>query len=583
MRSPNTWRRLTFELDRLNPESEALVAAVFEADATLEDWPDPLRCAPLHWLPTSSSSTISWCWELVRSLEVAPSIWSMLPRWTGFDRVRALSFRGRPLSLAVLSKVLGRPDLHCVVELDLVDGDLDDRLVSELLNAPSWNKLRGLSVQGNALSAPALSRLVTHLPPSIESLELSVDEERWPLNLEDHWSHAAPLRRLGLHAATINAHTVETLLRRRNLPGLEHLRLRQCTIDDSGFEALVNEALPGLEWLDLDHCALPKRFDGSSSDHVLKTLSLRGTLILSRPGWINTHHLRLTDLDLGHTRMSVESLSWVLGLRTTSSLKRLNVDGIPLATCFEDIMQGERSDTLEALSLARCGLGATSDLSRLGHACTLRELNLSNNELDARVIESFWIPFVSRQRESRLDLDVSGNPIGDSGAEVLSPSMQALHTLRMACCGLSSAGATRLVTSACEAGASALILDGNALDGLDPKVWRTLSTSKLHTLSMTNCGLDDAQVVDLGKLDAFARLVSLNLAANPVSLEGLVAMAVTGGLQCMRMLTLSGISFEDLVAVLSPHPSWWPSLKAVRLDGHDFLVPPRSGIRGATQ
>ena len=189
---------------------------------------------------------------------------------------------------------------------------------------------------------------------------------------------------------------------------------------------------------------------------------------------------------------------------------------------------------LQRLGIIDCGLtdnaiAALSTRSMLRSGSALRRLVLSDNQVTSAGIDSFVNAIVSQTdgRSRLVDLDLSRNPLGDTGALSLARLMTkdsplSLEALQMDRCGLHDAGVKGLLEKIpVSSRIRFLDMSGNefGVSGMFPicRLLRGDTGIQLEELRLTNARIKDDAVVDLfNAICQSSGLQSLDLSGIPL-------------------------------------------------------------------
>jgi Leucine-rich repeat (LRR) protein len=291
-------------------------------------------------------------------------------------------------------------------------------------------------------------------------------------------SHLARLRRLDLAGARIGAAGIKLLANSPHLGGLRELGLSGNAIGEKGLAVLLESP-----WFDL-----------------------------------------LKVLDLGDNGLESVRLA-------TSCLKELDLSNNPLGS---DV---ELPNGLKRLSLSNCG--AACGLAMNGDSM-LTHLNVAENEIDDAGLESL------ANLESLEVFDLSANRLTAYGAGVIADSFPVLWDLNLTANPIGDSGALTLM--------------------------RSESLGSLRRLNLTNCCLTGSGVQQLADSGTLGGLRSLSLGFNAIGDVAIGALASCPDLAGLQELDFAGtqIGFSGAIA-LAESPNL-PSLRCIALGDNPRLT-----------
>nr|GLL32326.1 receptor-like protein 12 isoform X3 [Ipomoea trifida] len=293
--------------------------------------------------------------------------------------------------------------------------------------------------------------------------------------------------------------------------------------DDTGIcnnclEGEINQSLINLTHLDYLDLSL-NNFSGIKIPEFLGTFKSLKYLNLSSSGFVGsipTHLGNLSSLeylDLGillidgpivDNNLATNNLEWLFGL---SSLKTLDMSGIPIGHSESWLNAINKLVSLSSLNLAFCNLGTTNPLSHVNSTTSLVWLNLEWNHLDSTI-------FLGLSNVTRLEhLSLGGNHINSH----LPDMFEHLASLKV------------------------VDLGGNFLTGT------ITSLCKMHNLIDIELGGNDFQGLIPNCLGNLTSLISLDLGNN--QFEGSIPNSLSN-LCRLQVLDLSGNKLTDFITTV---------------------------------
>ncbi|XP_045210363.2 uncharacterized protein LOC123561819 [Mercenaria mercenaria] len=243
--------------------------------------------------------------------------------------------------------------------------------------------------------------------------------------------------------------------------------------------------------------------------------------------------------ELNLTGAQLDSLGGLVSLISTASrhpcMRNLSLDSVKSKSqdLKSDVQQCESTSCLQVLSLNSCGLvdGVFTSLEKSckGKLVNLVEIDLTSNEnLTLQCLDSLAKITTAEEGQSSLRRLRYGNNKGDNLPEKLTefPNLQYLN-LRL--CHLSHTDISQLGKHLSEkdCSVSTVILDGLKLSGTDSikDLLVNPKTSKLTTLSLGGCSLDDSDLLPLcNAIKEGLQLSMLKLSANRITDEGVTKL-----------------------------------------------------------
>lgn len=403
-------------------------------------------------------------------------------------------------------------------------------------------QLEELDLRGNSVGQRAVAALVRTERPALARLELGdtdVDDEA--IDILAQASTLPALTTLGLATAEITTERVAALLSAPNRAALTSLDLAACYLGDDLAHILATPHAPRLRSLavsrndltdaalvelaraptlrDLDHLDLADNtFDGGLAD-LLAALAALSTLELTACG--------LSREALHRAASHLPSRLLALGLGA------LSIDDDALA----DLLTVLGSADLRRLDLSDNGLdvGAGAVLAASTALARLESLDLSGNRLGADGVAALTA-VVSGDLRS---LSLAGNALDDEALHALveSPRCAKLTTLRLENNTFTHLGARGLAESPHVGALGHLDLSGT---GIGDRGAIALAAAPLHglrELSLARCDLGPSGAAALATAPWFSGLVALDLGANNLGDDGVLALAAAVG-PALERLTL---------------------------------------------
>jgi hypothetical protein len=268
-------------------------------------------------------------------------------------------------------------------------------------------------------------------------------------------------------------------------------KLRRLMVDDGAFSARGAAALVagpsafeslalGGSWVDDDTM---RTLAGAASLRDLRALKIVRGRVAAADDLVRAPFFRgLRELTLTYALRDAGALQ--VALASLERVERLHIEGIAVADAgVAALAAAGARPHLRALSLCRAGVGpaaapalalpalraldltsnALGDAGLVALAAALGGSPLTRLALDSVGAGPAGVEALLGAVTSLVALDLSGNHLGDAGAEVLarSPALERVEVLRLAACGITDAGARALLDSPHLAGAANVVLGGD--------------------------------------------------------------------------------------------------------------------------
>ncbi len=288
-------------------------------------------------------------------------------------------------------------------------------------------------------------------------------------------SHLQSLTELYVGGNYLHETGVRHLTKSPHLRNLRTLFLSVNSIQDEGARLLAE--WPGLSHVTmLDLGANRIGVDGlkalANSQHLsnVSTLYLDSNLFgndgmkaLAQSPYLT----KLKTLELSQTSLKEEGIRYMAGWKNLSTLRQLGLrDSFPDDAGIIALAESPHLQGLEALHLAEARFGGEGLAALLtsGNLPFLNWLNLSRIELEPGDLDH--LP--DSGRDSSLDLDLSHNPLGDEGIQLLAqwPGLQGVVLLDLSETEMGDDGAAALVHSEYADNLVSLVVWGHEMTGL---------------------------------------------------------------------------------------------------------------------
>lgn len=543
----------------LESQGEDQIALVGATEQLLKAWPDELRKAPISW------------WESMRRTGAHP-LWRLC---------RRLDLSSRGLTDQDIERLTGSVALESITELDLSDNLIGPAGAASLGASSHLGRLSRLDLSFNRLGSAGLTSLTEcEALASLKALGLAengIGQRGVTALIEAGWE----LIELDLRGNDIGADGARALGHSDSLSKLRHLRLDGNRIGSDGAAALAaSPQLTGVQALDLGNNGI-----GPAGAAALAVSTYIGNLV----------RLGLARNDLGR-----EGLELLASSRGLDSLEDFDLSGNGIGASGAMLLAAAPvSRRFRNLDISDNGLGDAGLAGLLGapHLAALRGLSVAGNK-----VTSAGAALLSGAMPQLAELDISDNPLDDSGAEALASALARMRisTLRARNCGFTGEGVVALL----RAGAGRLQhvdLGRNPLRAKGVEALaraRELSSVERLDLSETECGagggraltespnlsclryleLNSNQLGDEGAraladgARAFPRLESLSLADNRLGVRAAAALAASPIAAHLSMLDLSYNPLGDAgIEAVAQYPGWH-SLRELRLVDTDLSM-----------
>ncbi len=316
------------------------------------------------------------------------------------------------------------------------------------------------------------------------------------------------VRRLAIQDIAARPPTLTRLLEAPWFGQLRHLSIR---LDDLPVASVVAVALGRLP--ELHTLALPDFAAGAVPQLAAGRFLSLGRLVLGCPlHWMMAGALatarfpRLAVLAAARCHMNNDAFTALLEASWFAQLRVLDLTGNSIGDMgVAALAASPAARSLHVLRLGDNNFGKTG-LSRLARASAFGQLCVLDlgSFLQRKVQEADLAAFLSALALPRLrHLDLSGWPIGDTGARALaaSPALAGLTRLGLARCGIGDAGARALITSPHLQKLLRLRLDDNAIrtgadDLADPAVMPHLGECGLNGNNVPKAAIEKIRAAD---------------------------------------------------------------------------------------
>lgn len=487
---------------------------VSHCDQRLAAWPAEMREAPWSWVAALDAGFSAPAWPLVKSL--APT--SRRP--IGADDLEFPDPRSHP-------------EIRGVTHLDL--GEYARGQLASLVDSlDHWDNVRAIRIgglrnetDGEALAALADSAAITRL----ESLDLDIDGYSI---FRPTPGPAWRLRHAGLRVGDL-IHVMGCGL----VPDL-------CSVDvcigsvEEAHELAECTELDRLERLTIRfRCGRNGTFprSGPYLGNVIEEDDDACHVFFTRANLTSLRSLEITGAsgEAGREGLGARGVGAILASGVLRQLTELDVVASPFGDAVvAHLVAGVDPDRIEKLTLADvfatdltaaafAEVGAFPRLSHLDLSCNrLREQGAQQLAVDVAMPALEHLDLSGKRAYSPYYDSPDVQPIGDDGATAWaeSPNATRLKHLDLSATGLGPDGLVDLMRSDRLQQLAVLDLSHNPM-GLwsasfdDAPLWRTL-----HTLDLTECGLDTSDIAELVSTPAAPQLRSISLAYNSVGSGG---------------------------------------------------------------
>jgi serine/threonine protein kinase/hemoglobin-like flavoprotein/Ran GTPase-activating protein (RanGAP) involved in mRNA processing and transport len=501
--SPDSWLALCRYLEGQDEEVREA------AEQRLSGWPGELRRAPCSW------------WERARRGETHP-LWRL---------VRTLDLAGRGISDEEIKKMLACEAMTSVRRLNLTDNAIGPEGAEALAESHILERLEWLNLSNNRIGNQGLEALARS--PHLKRLSVLI-----------------------LTGNRIGSRGLESLVD-SGLP-LVHLDLADNEFGASGAEILARSNLNKLRMLILRNTRL-----GADGVAVFSV----------SPLFAGLQHLDLSQNGIGPAGVAVLALSRKLGeiRRLCLAQNSIGREGLQL------LLSSAGMEAVEVLDISSNGVGANGAMALASSllARRIRVLNLSNNDIGdtglAALLGAPQLTGLSALDISQNDLtpsgialldgaalqleslDLSSNPIGQKGAEVLNATIGHLRLrhLKVRRTGLTVEELGRIVQGG-KGNLRELDASDNPLQSGDSKsLSRVPELMSLQKLRLNGIEAGRPELAAIFSSPYFGNLEDLSLNSNALGDEGLTELAAISGLSRLSMLSLqdNGIGYQGAAAL----------------------------------
>jgi hypothetical protein len=530
-----TFRAIVALLDSWPGDSTDALATAARA---LEAWPDEHRLAPWSWCRALAEGRRKPTWSLVRAVGMCSG------------HIGCESFALEQLDQEVIGPVV----THLYLDRYSALGEYAD---AGLLASAHWPRLRcvyGLDCEDEGMRALLASDLLSRL----EGIELFLDRSPHSAQVVPGLTRRADRLR-ELHLCFRHHKDIRPLLADELLPNLQGLYLR-----GEWFTGEIPEHFRALAELPV-LARLRRLLLGQFPQEVVTGILARPDLALERLELRNREYMRnLVDYQQNACRLDAQGVEALARSAALPGLAQLTVQNERVGDVVLKLVEAATPGRLETLELINVGLTdeGVAQLARMPQLSGISVLSLQENNFTAAGLAVLLrSPHLGKLRRLALGgrppwspyyADNPTQALGDNGVAVLASSGLLAQLDELALCS-AAVGPTGVAALAAAEAPRLVRLDlaNNPLGSTGAAgLGAARYLSGLRELDLSQCGLDDAAMRHLARLD-FRSLVALGLGYNSIGPAGARHLADAAGLAGVRRLNLHDnfIGDEGLIAL----------------------------------